>query len=212
MAATPLLAALAVIVSGLQASDVKLHVDDSKRLSRAEPSVGIGLTDSATGEPGPWEIWAALASDYRPQTGSPGVSGRIALARKFGRYVRPELQVGTGAYLGDKQTMTLIRLGVRAELPLRTITPYLYGALAHQHEMAFEDAKVNPFGSVLGLSGHGEIHRSGTDLGAGFLLNLPRSERDPAQARIGLRVSWLYLLGDGPPHAIDAVLSVGVGF
>lgn len=78
-----------VVLAGVSASDVTVRVDDSKRLSTSEPTVGVRLVHRTLEEPGPWELWVALATDFRPRTRSGGGTGRIALSRKVGRIFRP---------------------------------------------------------------------------------------------------------------------------
>ena len=159
-----------------------------------------------------WEFWAGLSPGLRPDTGSAAATGRIGLSRKWGRHLRPELELGTGAHIGDQQAVGLMRLGTRVEFGGGRVVPWLLFSFAHQHEMAFADAGHNPIGGVLGLSGNGEIHRSGLDVGAGLTLNLPRAPRDPHQFRLLARASVVQLLGQGPPRSVDLLLAVGVGF
>jgi hypothetical protein len=175
-------------------------------------ALALGASAPEGPEPLVWEAWAGLTTGLRPQTGSSSATGRIALSRKVGRRLRPELELGTGAHLDDGQTVSLMRLGARLELGGTTLVPWLYGGFAHHHEMSYEDARRAPWGAALGLSENGEIHRSGLDFGLGATLNLPRPQRDPRQLRLVGRASVLHLLGTGPARTVDVLLALAVGF
>lgn len=176
--------------------------------------LGLVVLSSTPAQPAdPWEVSVGLASNSRPETSSGGMSGRIFLSRKMGSIFRPELQLGTGFYLQDEQTVSLMRLGTRVEWPsAERVVPYLWMAFAHHHETSFEDARRAPLGAALGLSNNGEIHRSGLDLGVGVSLNLPRARLDKHQLRLGLRASGVLLLGQGPKTAIDVLTTIGTSF
>ena len=65
---------------------------------------------------------------------------------------------------------------------------------------------------MLGLSDHGEIHRSGIDLGAGITIDLPRSELEKHDLRLLLRATVTHMLGTGPVRSVDLLLGLGASF
>lgn len=209
---TALTVAFVVAASAIPASDIHLRVSKHQRnVSVPTSEVRVAPDPHGTDPLPPWEVWVGAAGGYRLQSRGGGFSGRLGVNRQLSTFLRGELELGTGAHLGDQQTLNLMRLGLRAELPGR-LSPYLYLAFAHQHEMSFEHAQEAPLGAVLGLSDHGEIHRSGLDGGLGVVLTLPRAPRTPNAVRVGLRTTLTALLGRGPPTSVDVLFHLGSTF
>lgn len=208
-----LAAILATVAGGLSAPDlhVRIRPDDPSATGPA-PQLRV-RADPGDVEPLPaWELWVGASGGYRMASGVGGFSGRIGLNRRLTDLLRAELELGTGAWLSDEQTLNLMHLGLRLELPGERLTPYVYAAFAHHHEVAFADARRAPLGAALGLSDNGEIHRSGLDGGIGVALTLPRAPRSTNAVRVGLRAGACAMLGKGPPVTADVVFSVGSTF
>ena len=168
----------------------------------------------AAPEPNKWEIFVGLTGGLRTESTSFGGAGVLGINRRIFSWLRPELSVGLGLYDGPLDAVIPIRIGTRIEWPGDArVKPYLYVAFAHQHEMAWEHAKMDPVLGILGLSSHGEHgvnHRSGLDTGLGLSIDVLRFGGFGLRANV--RASLVQLLGDGPPRYIDVTGTVGLTF
>ena len=160
-----------------------------------------------------WEVYLAATGGFRTDQPGGGGVGAVGVNRRIGRFIRPELMLGLGAYARPTDAVTAIRIGARFELPNQTrFKPYLWVAFAHNHETAFATAIQSPFDHILGLSENGVNHRSGFDAGLGVAYELPRFGRSSFAGRIGLRAVYTQMLGAGPARQVDFTLTAGVCF
>ncbi len=165
-------------------------------------------------EPNKWELFVGLTGGLRTESTGFGGVGVIGINRRLFSWLRPELSVGLGGYDAPIDAVIPIRIGTRIEWPGDgRLKPYVFVAFAHQHEMAWEHAKMDPVLGVLGLSSHGEHgvnHRSGLDTGLGLSFEFLRLGGWGFKAN--LRASLVQLLGDGPPRYIDVTGTIGLTF
>jgi hypothetical protein len=190
---------------------ISAHVVLALALAASEGPAVSQAESKPTGET-PWELWMGLLGGVRPDSMGGGGIGELGVDRKVGRFFRPEIDVGLGAYAGPTLVETRFRIGTRLEYPRQGIVPYLWAAFAHQHESAWSDVVSDPVADLLGLSTHGVNHRSGLELGAGASYDFPRRAHDRLAGRIGLRATMVQLWGVGPPRYAEVLASVGVLF
>jgi hypothetical protein len=172
----------------------------------------LSQTETTTASDTPWELWVGMSGGVRPDSMGGGGIGELGMDRKVGRFFRPEIDVGLGAYAAPTLVETRFRIGTRIEYPREGIVPYLWAAFAHQHESAWNDVVTDPVSDLLGLSTHGVNHRSGLEVGAGASYDFPRLANDRLAGRIGLRATMAQLWGIGPPRYAEVLASVGVLF
>jgi hypothetical protein len=162
------------------------------------------------------EVKAGLSGGFRPGPMTGGGSGWLGFTYAITPVFRFEVDVGLGTFPTSEDLLTPIRIGTHIEWPREGLVPYLWLALAHNHEVKFVDAMRNPIPTVLGLSEEGVVHRTGLDLGVGMQTDLPVSfptlMKDAVHTRFGVRLSSTLLLGAGPPASLDLVGTLGILF
>lgn len=164
-------------------------------------------------EPPKWEVFAGLIGGMRPDVARLGGAGSFGVNRVVTNWLRAEILVGVGAWDGPVDILTLFRIGARLEWPSESrFRPYLWVALAHNHEAGWDFVKANPLPTVLGLSEAGVNHRTGIDTGLGFSYELRGRKGSPFSGRVSVRASVSHLLGVGPPRYVDLTTLVGLCF
>ena len=115
-----------------------------------------------------------------------GVSYRLA------EFIEPEAFVGFGLHgLDHPEVVDRFSFGVRVVAPIDDgVRPFLWLALHHEHQAAFDAIAKNPIATTLGVSAEGVAHYTGGEAGAGIALAVPV---DDNVFQVQLRTNLVYL-------------------
>jgi hypothetical protein len=144
--------------------------------------------------------------------GTFGGNGTLGISVRLLSFLRPEIVLGYGLYDAPFQLVTLIRAGVRGELPIEfPVRPYVWVAFAHNHEVPMDMVAMHPVESLLGTSDHGTHHRTGIEFGGGVSFDIVQFRDANVGLRAGLRATGAIFLGNDPAYA-DLQITLGTTF
>jgi hypothetical protein len=144
--------------------------------------------------------------------GTFGGNGTLGISVRLLSFLRPEVVLGYGLYDAPFQLVTLIRAGLRGELPVEfPVRPYVWVAFAHNHEVPMDMVAMHPVESLLGTSEHGTHHRTGIEFGGGLSWDLVQFRDGGIGLRAGLRATGAIFLGNDPAYA-DLQVTLGTTF
>ena len=159
-----------------------------------------------------FEINTGASFGMRPDAGTFGGTGTLGISFRVLSFLRPEVVLGYGIFDGPFDLVTLIRAGVRGELPIEfPVRPYIWVAFAHNHEVPMAMVAMHPVESLLGTSEHGTHHRSGIEFGGGISFDIVQFRDAAIGLRAGLRATAAIFLGSGPAYG-DLSVTLGTTF
>lgn len=204
-----LLVALAAVA--LAQADVS-EVEVKKEVSAQPEAEAKNPNWPASSSQRRFEIATGASFGLRPSSGTFGGTAVLDISVRLLPFLRPEIVLGYGLFDGPFQLVTLIRAGLRGELPLNfPIRPYLWVAFAHNHEVGIDMVAMHPVESLLGTSEHGTHHRTGIEFGLGASFDVIQFREGAIGLRLGLRATAALFLGTGPVYG-DLLTTLGTTF
>jgi hypothetical protein len=160
-----------------------------------------------------FEVNTGASFGMRPASATTfGGTGTLGISFRVLSFLRPEVVLGYGLFDGPFDLVTIIRAGLRGELPLNfPVRPYVWVAFAHNHEVPMDMVALHPVESLLGTSEHGTHHRTGIEFGGGVSWDVVQFREAAVGLRAGLRATAAIFLGTGPAYG-DLSLTLGTTF
>ena len=207
---------LLVALASLTLAQADVSAKEPAQTVKVEPAAAAETKETAP-------IWPASPSKRRFEIntgasfamrglGTFGGNGTLGISVRILSFLRPEVVLGYGLYDAPFQLVTLIRAGLRGELPIEfPVRPYVWVAFAHNHEVPMDMVAMHPVESLLGTSEHGTHHRTGIELGGGVSFDLVQFRDAGIGLRAGLRATGAIFLGNDPAYA-DLQVTLGTTF
>lgn len=136
------------------------------------------------------EVSPALSFAGRPGNEHVGVLGQLGVAFHPGGTFVPEIIGLAGAWDGLEDASLGLEIGVRWQpLSRDALSPWLWLALAHGHDMSVHTLHHEPGGSIGGFA-EGIQHRTGLAAGVGLTTPTPLPWNTRLLARLGVTSLW----------------------
>lgn len=139
--------------------------------------------------------WPTVSAGPRFTDGGTALVG-LGFSYRFADYLEPEAFIGFGLHgIDNPEVIDRFSFGLRIVAPIDDdVRPFLWLALHHEHQAAFDAVAKNPIAATLGVSAEGVAHYTGAEAGGGIALAVPVDD-NVFQVQVRTNLVWLPSLG-----------------